>query len=162
SLPAGFGRDHLQPVGAAIPSPVGAPRTYGAWIGSGRMADFINKFFELIFVKIPSFIAQTVFAMLTFLFRPYRSVIRLSLYSRRNKIPTILYLSFAFALFMLVGDLATPGGGISIMSSFKSIVGLPANSDEKLNVFYALVYLIGLTALAVWCQICIEAIFLGY
>ena len=125
------------------------------------MAEIFDKFFDLIFNKIPTFIAQTVFAVLTFPFGAYRSIIRLSLYARRSQIPTIVFLSLSFAFFMFmvgIGDPFGQKGSFNTADMLKHVTGISTNSENKQNLLYILLYALGLTTLVILCQVFIETI----
>jgi uncharacterized membrane protein len=125
------------------------------------MAEIFDKFFDLIFNKIPTFIAQTVFAVLTFPFGAYRSIMRLSLYARRSQIPTIVFLSLSFAFFMFIVGIGDPfgqKGSFNTADMLKHVTDISTNSENKQNVLYILLYALGLTTLVILCQVFIETI----
>jgi len=123
--------------------------------------EVLNKLFELVVDKVPNVIAQVLFAIVTFGFAPYRTAVQLARYARRNKVPPPLFVVIALVLFMVAVGFTRPfftSGALDLRTMTRTFSQLSNTEEHRTDVFFIMLFALGMTSLVGFSQLCIEAL----
>src|SRR6266700_5742103 len=125
------------------------------------MMEMLGKLFELVVDKVPNVIAQILFSIALFAFRPYRTVVLLVRFARQNKVPTPLFAVVAFVFFMIAVGFAHPffdANTLNIGAMTKTFSELSNTEEHKTDVVFVSLFALGVTSLIGFGQLCVEAV----
>jgi len=113
--------------------------------------EILEKLLTLIVDKVPSVAAETVLAMVSFLVCPYRAAIRLVAFARRNRLPTQLFVALSLIVFMLAFGFSQPFSRFDVRTVSQASI-----LNNKIDLFYVIVYGVGLASLVALMHLVIE------
>src|SRR5690348_442553 len=120
--------------------------------------EILERLFGLLVNKVPAGFAEGLLCFFYFVFRPYRAVLRMVRFARRNNIPSRLLVAVAALLFLLASGFSHP---LSAQFSLREVAsGLTQHLCAGNKVVYALYVVLctfGLTVLVIFVEQCIEA-----
>jgi hypothetical protein len=120
--------------------------------------EILERLFSLVFDKVPIVVAEAVLSILCFVFRPYRAVLRTVIFARRNKIPTPLFIALAFSLFMIACGFSRPFSAEIGWPELVKTISQIWTQNNKVDVFYVILYSFWLTTFVIFVHLCIEAL----
>ena len=123
--------------------------------------EVLNKLFALVVDKVPNVIAQVLFSVLIFAFQPYRTALLLVRFARLNKVPTPLFTVIALVLFMGAVGFTRPfftSEALDLRSMTRTFSQLSNTEEHKTDVFFIMLFALGVTSLIGLSQLCIEAV----
>lgn len=118
--------------------------------------EILSSLFLLIFNKIPNIIAEILLAVVIFPFRPYQTVIRTVIFAKRNAIPSAVFMAIAFTLFMIASGFSHPFNSMFDLSKFIRTFSDISVHDDKLDLFFVILYSLGLTTLVIFLRRLVE------
>lgn len=120
--------------------------------------EVLERLFGLLVNKVPAAFAEALLCLVYFVIRPYRAVVRMVLFARRNKIPTRLLVAFAALLFLLGSGFSHPlSAQFSLTDVANSLTQL-WSASSKTDALYVILCTFGLTVLVLFIEQCLEAI----
>src|SRR5262245_904925 len=123
--------------------------------------EVLNKLFELVVDKVPNVIAQVLFSVVTFAFAPYRTALQLARFARLNKVPAPLFVVIALVLFMVGVGFTRPfftANALDLRAMTRTFSQLSNTDEHRIDVFFVMLFALGMTSLIGFSQLCIETV----
>lgn len=117
--------------------------------------EVLERLFGLLVNKVPAGFAEGLLCFFYFVFRPYRAVLRMVRFARRNNIPSRLLVAVAALLFLLASGFSHP---LSAQFSLTDVAnGLTQlwSASNKVDALYVILCTFGLTVLVIFVEQCI-------
>ena len=117
--------------------------------------EVLERLFGLLVNKVPAGFAEGLLCFFYFVFRPYRAVLRMVRFARRNNIPSRLLVAVAALLFLLASGFSHP---LRAQFSLRDVAnGLTQlwSAGNKVDALYVILCTFGLTVLVIFVEQCI-------